>query len=115
MVLTRKLLAAASLLVLAQQASGETLRDALVKAYETNPTLTGARAGQRATDESVTIAKANRLPGASANASLTENIETFPGSSPARRWGGTSRTGAQICAPAPGPTPPAGTPTGTAQ
>jgi hypothetical protein len=28
-------------------ASAETLREALVKAYQTNPTLTGARAGQR--------------------------------------------------------------------
>ena len=43
-------------------ASAETLREALVKAYQTNPTVTGARAGQRATDENVPIARARGLP-----------------------------------------------------
>ena len=34
-------------------ASADTLFDAMKKAYSTNPTLNGARAGQRATDELV--------------------------------------------------------------
>jgi outer membrane protein len=65
--------------------SAETLQEALVQAYQSNPTLTGARAGQRATDETVTIARARTLPNANARAGYNENIETFPGSAPARR------------------------------
>jgi outer membrane protein len=52
----------------------DSLRDALVAAYETNPTLTGAREGQKAVNEQVPLAKANRLPTASLSPSLTENI-----------------------------------------
>lgn len=40
----------------------DTLREALVLAYETNPTLQSARAQQRATDEGVPIEKAAGLP-----------------------------------------------------
>ena len=58
----------------ASSASAETLREALVAAYETNPTLTGARAGQRATDEGVPLAKANGRPSASLQPTLTENV-----------------------------------------
>ncbi|MEL6877811.1 MAG: TolC family outer membrane protein [Pseudomonadota bacterium] len=43
-------------------ASAETLRDALVAVYNTNPTLQGARANQRATDEDVPINRAQGLP-----------------------------------------------------
>jgi outer membrane protein len=53
-------------------ASAETLRDALTQAYGTNPTLTGARAGQRATDEGVPIAKAQGRPDVSGTATYTE-------------------------------------------
>ena len=42
--------------------NAETLREALVAAYRTNPSLTGARAGLRATDEGVPIAKAAARP-----------------------------------------------------
>lgn len=52
----------------------DTLRDALVSAYNSNPTLTGARAGQRATDEGVTIAKAAARPSLDATAAYTENV-----------------------------------------
>ena len=65
-------------LVLAMAAtplSAETLREALLKAYATNPTLTGARAGQRATDENVPIARARGLPGVSATAGVNEFVE----------------------------------------
>ena len=47
-----------SALVTAAPASAETLREALLRAYQTNPTITGARAGQRAVDETVPIARA---------------------------------------------------------
>jgi hypothetical protein len=53
-------------------AQAETLRDALSAAYETNPTLTGARAGQRATNESVPLARANGRPDATGTATYTE-------------------------------------------
>lgn len=53
-------------------AQAETLRDALSAAYETNPTLTGARAGQRATNESVPLARANGRPDAAGTATYTE-------------------------------------------
>lgn len=55
-------------------ASADTLREALAKAYRSNPTLTGARAQQRATDESVPIARARGLPSVNASGSYTENV-----------------------------------------
>ncbi len=58
----------------ATPASAETLREALAKAYATNPTLTAARAQQRANDENVPIARSNALPDVSASASFTENV-----------------------------------------
>ncbi len=69
-------------------ASAETLREALVKAYQTNPTITGARAGQRATDEGVPIARSRGLPGVNATASYNEFVETASNSftSPARQF-----------------------------
>jgi outer membrane protein len=50
----------------------ETLRDALIAAYNSNPTLTGARAGQRATDEGVPIAKAQGRPDIGGSATYSE-------------------------------------------
>lgn len=52
----------------------ETLREALVKAYQGNPTLTGARAAQRANDENVPIARARGLPGATTSGSYNEDV-----------------------------------------
>jgi outer membrane protein len=52
----------------------ETLREALMKAYESNPTLAAARAGQRAVDEGVAIAKAGARPTANSQFSFTENF-----------------------------------------
>ncbi len=53
-------------------AFAETLRDALVETYSTNPTLTASRAGQRAINEGVPLAKAAGRPDASGGASYTE-------------------------------------------
>jgi len=58
----------------ASSASAETLREALVKAYATNPTLSGARAGLRATDETVPIARAAGLPSLTATGGYNHSI-----------------------------------------
>ncbi|EXS68671.1 TolC family outer membrane protein [Sphingobium sp. Ant17] len=59
---------------LAGPAMAETLQGALAKAYASNPTLTGARAGQRATDENVPIQKAAGRPGADVTGTYSESI-----------------------------------------
>src|SRR3546814_1251108 len=53
---------------------GQTLRQALIHAYRTNPSLTAARAGLRATDEGVPIAKAAARPTLSATADYQEFV-----------------------------------------
>ncbi|KRA81692.1 TolC family outer membrane protein [Altererythrobacter sp. Root672] len=53
-------------------AQAETLKEALAKAYESNPTLEAARANQRATDENVPIERADSLPSLSANGGINE-------------------------------------------
>nr|WP_188515243.1 TolC family outer membrane protein [Blastomonas aquatica] len=52
----------------------ETLRDALIAAYQTNPTLNAARAQQRAIDEGVPIALADGRPSLQAQAQYSENF-----------------------------------------
>nr|WP_238475194.1 TolC family outer membrane protein [Sphingomonas cavernae] len=64
--------AAIALALLSGPASAETLREALVKAYRTNPTMTGDRARQRAEDENVPLARAEGLPSASLQGDYTE-------------------------------------------
>src|SRR3546814_2171778 len=53
---------------------GQTLRQALIHAYRTNHSLTAARAGLRATDEGVPIAKAAARPSLSATADYQEFV-----------------------------------------
>lgn len=55
-------------------ARADTLRDALVQAYTSNPTIEGARAQQRGIDEGVPIARAPGLPSASVDGSYTEFV-----------------------------------------
>src|SRR5262249_42449287 len=64
----------ASALMLPTAAQAETLQGALAKAYENNPTLTAARAGQRANDENVPIQKSFGLPEVGTQASYEEAI-----------------------------------------
>ncbi|MGK2908796.1 MAG: TolC family outer membrane protein [Sphingobium sp.] len=80
-----------------QTAAAETLQEALLKAYQSNPTLTGARAGQRAVDENVPIQKAGGRPSADASASYTESIlkPTISFTSPQR----TANASAQVTVP----------------
>lgn len=54
--------------------SAETLMDALARAYRDNPSLAGARAGQRALDETVPLEKAAGRPNAGIAATYTEQL-----------------------------------------
>ncbi|KGB58836.1 TolC family outer membrane protein [Sphingopyxis sp. LC363] len=90
-------LSAGALLLLPTGAHAETLQGALAKAYENNPTLTAARAGQRANDENVPIQKSYGLPDIGTQASYDENL-IVPGNSfnsPAR----SLSAGAQLTVP----------------
>lgn len=60
---------------LAAPVSAETLREALAKTYMSNPTLNGARAGQRANDENVPLARARGLPDLTLSGGYTENLK----------------------------------------
>lgn len=69
-------IAVAALLALATTpAEADTLRDALASAYNTNPTLQAARAGQRATDEDVVIQQASGLPSVYGEATYSEVLD----------------------------------------
>ncbi|GAA4047456.1 TolC family outer membrane protein [Parerythrobacter jejuensis] len=61
-------------------AQADTLREALVKAYETNPTLQAARSQQRAEDENVPIQRAQGLPNISSTTRYTEFPKVSPNS-----------------------------------
>jgi outer membrane protein len=68
------LLAGVALLaVVAVPAGADTLREALVKAYNTNPGLAAARANTRVSDENVPIAKAQGRPSVNVTGDYTEN------------------------------------------
>lgn len=71
----QRLLATVFVVTTPLSASAETLREALIKTYQTNPTITGARAGQRATDENVPIARARGLPSANIQSSYNEFVK----------------------------------------
>ena len=60
--------------LMAGSASADTLRDALVSAYQTNPTLTGQRQALRATDATVAIAKAAGRPQVSGTVGLNRDL-----------------------------------------
>ena len=59
---------------LARPAWAEGLREALITAYKTNPTLQAARANLRATDENVPIEKADGRPSVTGQAAYTEFV-----------------------------------------
>lgn len=65
-------LSAASVLMSAQ-VSAETILGAMAKAYENNPDLNAARAGLRATDEGVAIAKSGYRPQVVGSAAVSAN------------------------------------------
>jgi outer membrane protein len=61
-------------LLMAGTAGADTLREALVSAYQSNPTLTAQRETLRATDSTVAIAKAAGRPQVSATAGLNQPV-----------------------------------------
>lgn len=65
----------ASAAIIASPAAADTLREALVDAYTSNPTLQSARANQRATDEGVPIARSQGLPNVSSTATHVEFLK----------------------------------------
>ena len=70
--LARGILLAGAASLIAGPALADELRDALILAYQTNPTLQSARAQQRGVDEGVPIARAAGLPSLSGTATYTE-------------------------------------------
>lgn len=64
--------------VLSVPAHADTLQEALAKAYRTNPTLTAARAVQRATDEQVAIARSRALPSLGVTGGLNQALNSNP-------------------------------------
>lgn len=68
--------AASAALILSAPASAETLREALMQAYQTNPMLNAARAGQRANDENVPLTLADGRPSVSVSGFYNENVRT---------------------------------------
>ncbi|MXP26451.1 TolC family outer membrane protein [Altererythrobacter indicus] len=60
---------------IASPAQADTLEDALVAAYETNPTLQAARADLRATDENVPIQRSSGLPSVNGSSQYTEFLK----------------------------------------
>ncbi|WP_375428102.1 TolC family outer membrane protein [uncultured Sphingomonas sp.] len=72
------LIAGVALVPLAAPAGAETLREALLRAYESNPQITGQRAAQRALDEDVPIRRADGKPSADAQGQLQEFL-VIPG------------------------------------
>lgn len=68
------LLGAVAIATLSTPAHADTLREAFVAAYKTNPTLSGAQAGQRAEDENVAIAKADGRPNSGSQFGFQEDF-----------------------------------------
>ncbi len=66
--------AAIAALCMCGVAEADTLRDALVRTYAVNPTITGLRAQQRALDENVAIARAGGRPQLSATAGVNQDL-----------------------------------------
>ncbi len=69
------LLIGVAVIALPNLAQAETLREALVAAYKTNPDLASARDTQRATDENVPIARSQALPSLQGSVSYSRAIE----------------------------------------
>ena len=68
-----------TILMMPAAAGAETIKGAMAKAYANNPDINAARAGLRATDESVTIAKAGYRPQIAGTASETRSRLTGVG------------------------------------
>ncbi len=96
--LGRGMLLAGAASLVAGPALADELRDALVLAYQTNPTLQSARAQQRAVDEGVPIARSAGLPSLNGTVTYTEFLKTSSNSftSPSRAFDASSQLGVPI-------------------
>ncbi len=96
--LARWSLLASSAALIATPVLADELRDAMVMAYNSNPTLEAARAQQRATDENVPIARAAGLPSLSGTGTYTEYVKTSSNSftSPSRSLDASVQLGVPI-------------------
>ena len=74
-ILKAALLAGAAFTAAPLLANPNTLQDALVATYQSNPTLLGARAQQRGIDEGVPLARADGLPSVNADAQAIEFLK----------------------------------------
>ncbi len=94
--------AGAGLVLAAGAARAETLSDAIALAYQTNPTLQGQRATQRALDENIVQAKAGYRPTLGAQATITTDHNNEGALNPFNLTPGISQTmqaGLQITQP----------------
>lgn len=66
--------AGAAALIVDGSAGAETLRDALVQTYNTNPTIMGQRAQLRSLDEGVALARSQNRPQLSGTAGINQNL-----------------------------------------
>ena len=66
--------AGAAALAIGGAAGAETLRDALVQTYNSNPTIMGQRAQLRSLDEGVALARAQGRPSLSGTAGVNQNL-----------------------------------------
>lgn len=73
-------LGSAAIAAVAAPAQADTLREALAQAYVSNPTLEGARAQQRATDETVPIEQSAGKPNVAGNVQYVEFLRNSPNS-----------------------------------
>lgn len=92
--LRRLLLGSIATALIVPPANAETLREALVKAYNTNPTINAQRAAQRANDENVPIARSAGLPSITTTGAYDENVLNSANSS------GTSGSSNSFVSPA---------------
>jgi outer membrane protein len=69
-----RLLAAAGAMALSGTAYADTLREALVQTYNSNPTITGQRAQLRTLDEDVAVARALGRPQVSGTAGINQDL-----------------------------------------
>jgi TolC family type I secretion outer membrane protein len=85
-----------------QSASAETLQQALVQAYQNNPSLQAARAKLRATDEEVSQALSHFRPSVDANAEVGRTFQNIPSQAAVGTadWAGNTRGfGVQVTQP----------------
>ena len=77
--------------VLANGASAESLEEALIKAYQSNPTLEAGRAALRSTDEEISSALSNWRPSVSLSGSAGVRVACGASAAASRHRGPAAR------------------------